>query len=367
MSSGTLENQAAGRCSPAAFGAFAVDLQARYDGATMRNWDDHTDATVLAQAERWVTSQVRRALRQEDRGAAEREMSFVYLHGAWVDEERGSTIYIDGREGHGRTVYCYGGDHELTGVYEDWRWDGHHYVARFRWLNQPIAGYMVLQIERNDALVGGWWYEQHVPPEQVARLPFVPGIHPVRWVYQPNDRVWPDWAVKALEITEAPPITSSFLASGRRPRSGEPIARTAEDRYHQRIAHWTGTRTGMARLAARLGHQGWWLLHNVVAHPCWRSRADARRWRSTTGRARASTKRRRPGRRRRCRRSSGRCGGGCTTWPRTWRSAWRRAPRRSAGTTRLPAACASTAGCDGEVDVGERVSRCGWPCSGPRR
>ncbi|WP_434427670.1 hypothetical protein [Nannocystis pusilla] len=233
----------------------------------MRDWDDYTDATVLAQAERWVTSQVRRALSREDRDAAEREMSLVFLHGAWVDEERGSTIYIDGREGRRRTVYCYGGDHELTGVYEDWRWDGHHYVARFRWLNQPIAGYMVLQVERRDALVGGWWYEQHVPPDQVARLPFVPGIHPVRWVYQPTDRAWPDWAVKALEITEAPPITSSFLASGRRPRSGEPIARTAEDRYHQRIALWTGTRTGMARLVARLGHRGWWLLHNVVAHP----------------------------------------------------------------------------------------------------
>ncbi|WAS99432.1 hypothetical protein [Nannocystis punicea] len=227
----------------------------------MRFWDDEDDTSVLQRGERWASHRMQLGVVQR---AAGREMALAFLHGVWVSEGQGSTYFIDARGSAARTVYCYRGDHELTGVFEDWRWDGEQYVASFRWLDQPIAGYVVLRIEGRDALVGGWWYEQHVPPDQVERLPFVPGINPVRWVRQPNDRVWPDWAVKALEIDEAPPITAEGLASGRR---SEPVARTAEDRYHQRIARWTGSRTGGARLAARLGHQGWWLLHNAVAHP----------------------------------------------------------------------------------------------------
>lgn len=263
MSSRTLENRAAGRCSPARFGAFSADLRARYDAAAMRDWDDEDETAVLQRAQRWAAQQVTADWMQQ----GGHPLAYVFLHGVWIDETRGSTYFVDARGGAVRAVYCYGGDHELTGVYEDWRWLRGHYIARFRWLDRPISGYLMLQLAGRDALVGGWWYEQHVPPDQVEHLPFVPGIHPVRWVRQSSDRVWPDWAVKGLEIAEAPPITAGSLLSGGRPRSREPIARTAEDRYHQRIARWTGTRTGMARLAARLGHQAWWLLHNVGAHP----------------------------------------------------------------------------------------------------
>lgn len=181
--------------------------------------------------------------------------SLGHLHGLWVDEIRGSMMCIDASSDSPRTVYCSGGDHELTGVYERWRFDGLQYIGEFRWLERPIAGYVVLQPEGSDILVGGWWYDRDVPPRQVARLPFVPGVHPCRWVRKPELWWWPEWAAAGLGLEG--PVTSASL----RPKN------TAERRYGERVALWIGPRVGLDRWAARVRHHGWWLIHNLVAHP----------------------------------------------------------------------------------------------------
>jgi hypothetical protein len=190
-----------------------------------------------------------------------------FLHGMWRDEVRGSTMCIDGRVGEPLTVYCSGGDHELTGVYLRWQLRRGQLLAEFRWLREPISGVVVLQAESNDSLVGGWWYHRDVPNEQRTRLPFVPGVHPCRWIRQDPRRPWPIWACERLDLATDGSLTSESLAAVRSDPQRGATEPGAAGRYRQRIALWTDARTGLAGLTARLRHHGWWLLHNLVAHP----------------------------------------------------------------------------------------------------
>ena len=188
-----------------------------------------------------------------------------FLHGLWRDEVRGSTMCIDASEGSPQVAYCSGGEHELTCVYERWTFDGRQFFARWRWLDRPLTGYVVLRIESRDSLVGGWWYQRDVPDEQLSRLPFVPGVNPCRWVRQPRTRPWPDWATKHLELPASSNADSIIFALP--PARRKPFERTSAARYRERIERWIGGRHGLSRLAARLRHHGWWLVHNLVAHP----------------------------------------------------------------------------------------------------
>lgn len=217
---------------------------------------------------------------------------FDFLHGLWRDEVRGSTICIDGRHDRPRVVYCFGGDHELTGRYIDWRFERGQFMALFRWLRQPIAGYAVLQPDTQNSMHGGWWYHKDVPWERSLRLPFLPGVNPSRWIRQDPRRPWPLWACEKLDLptdgsvtsesllstaaTATTADTSTALAPADLARTVElpptnairiPPERTSEGRYRLRVALWTGGRGGLARLVARARHHGWWLLHNLVAHP----------------------------------------------------------------------------------------------------
>lgn len=190
----------------------------------------------------------------------------AHLHGIWRDRVRGSTICIDARRRPLRVAYCSGGDHELSGVFEGWSFDGRQFIARFRWLHQPIAGYIVLQTGHNeDYLVGGWWYAHDVPRPHL--LPFVPGVNHCLWSRLSDAQPWPRWATDHLEL---PPgcTTESLLGAGERAqRRALTTAATSELRYHRRLELWTGGAGGVARLAARLRHQGWWLVHNLLVHP----------------------------------------------------------------------------------------------------
>ena len=181
--------------------------------------------------------------------------SLRHLHGMWSDTVRGSLMCIDARADPPRTVYCSGGMNRATGVYEHWRFDGLQFVWRFRWYSGEFTGYVVLQPEGPDTLVGGWWYERDVPPAMVARLPFVPGVNPCRWVRHREEWWWPDWAARALGLPW--PITTADL----------PLGGTSEGRYRQRLVLWTGSHDGLSLWAAWARHRGWWLLHNLVAHP----------------------------------------------------------------------------------------------------
>jgi hypothetical protein len=198
------------------------------------------------------------------------EYPFAFLHGVWRDEVRGSTMYVYPHTGRPYVAYCSGGDHELTGMYELWRFDGRQFVARWRWRQQPLAGYVVLQIETQDSLVGGWWYERDVPADLLPRLPFVPGINPCRWVRQSPTHPWPDWAADQLGTVRGCTSASLIARIPRRPPQParrEALAHTSEHRYRRRLTRWTDGLAGLPRLAARLRHHGWWLAHNLLAHP----------------------------------------------------------------------------------------------------
>jgi len=196
--------------------------------------------------------------------------AFERLHGLWVDQVRGSTICVDARTQPVRAPYCSGGGDALHGVFEGWRYRGGHFFCKFRWLDRPISGYLVLRIESHNVMVGGWWYEKDVPREQVRMLPFLPGANPCVWRRQPDTRPWPGWGAEFLGLGGGGPITTASIPVPRARRSAlaeKFDMQTAEGRYRRRVRHWTGHSRGLERLGERLGHHGWWLLHNLVAHP----------------------------------------------------------------------------------------------------
>lgn len=191
------------------------------------------------------------------------------MHGVWFDEFARTTFYVDGRVSPPRIVYCYGGDHEWTGVYEGWYFDGRQYCARFRWLSGEFSGYAVLQVESQDVMNGGWWYEHEVPRQYVSRLPFLAGMTPSRWRRATDLRVWPDWAVAALGMPGRKVNASDLLEEEPPPPIALPatVATTSELRYKRRVALWSEAGSISRRVAGALVHRGWWWVHNLVAHP----------------------------------------------------------------------------------------------------
>lgn len=191
-----------------------------------------------------------------------------FLHGVWRDEADGSTIYVDGRASRLWAAYCAGGDSECSDYYQFWELRRGQIYAHFT--REWCDCFVVLQVESQDSMVGGWWNKDDIPKRGLARLPFVPGVHPCRWVRQDPRRPWPEWAVTALNLpTDGSVSTESLAAELAKRTSVSRVApeRTSQGRYHQRIALWTAGRERLARVAASLEHRAWWLLHNLVAHP----------------------------------------------------------------------------------------------------
>lgn len=203
----------------------------------------------------------------EDPPELDPRRALEFLPGVWRDEVRGSTIYIVARGYYPMTVYCYGGDHELTGDFRYWEYRRGQFYAKFQWRRQPIAGIFVLQPESPDRMVGGWWYDRDVKGHPPSQLPFLPGINPANWVRQDPRRPWPTWATTALRLPTDGSVTSESLAAASERTALQPDARTAAGRYDQRLVRWTAGREGLARWAARAEHRAWWLAHNLVVHP----------------------------------------------------------------------------------------------------
>ncbi len=187
--------------------------------------------------------------------------ALAYLHGVWRDEIRGSTYYVVVRGDAAHTVYCYAGDHALTGEIA-WQRRRGQFFGAFRWAERPIEGVFVLQPDSDHSMLGGWWYAQDLAGHDPDRLPFVPGVHPCRWRRLDPRTPWPRWVLDALGLPADRPANAQSLAE-----RGSLDPNTAEGRYRRRLARWTAGRSGPGLLAARLAHRGWWLLHNLVVHP----------------------------------------------------------------------------------------------------
>jgi Predicted nucleotide-binding protein containing TIR-like domain len=114
------------------------------------------------------------------------------LQGVWKNVESDSVAYVRVINGVLRWPYCYGGDHELTAEYYDWRLIDGALIGRFRWFNRPISGYAYLRIESNDRITGGWIMSDEVPDEILQNLPHEQMV-PAVWVRQRVDARAPEW------------------------------------------------------------------------------------------------------------------------------------------------------------------------------
>jgi formylglycine-generating enzyme required for sulfatase activity len=78
------------------------------------------------------------------------------LEGHWVDTESGTHAYAKLINGELVAPYCYGGNHNLTGVYYGLRNTGEYWFGRFKWLGGG-SGFSFLKRESVDLLNGAWW------------------------------------------------------------------------------------------------------------------------------------------------------------------------------------------------------------------
>jgi hypothetical protein len=120
------------------------------------------------------------------------------LQGAWLNEATGSYAYAESIDSSIRCVYCYCGNDEATGVYEDFQRVGSRIFARFHWLKDAeIQGFTMLRFEEDGVLAGGWWYADSVPEAARENLPMLdehhPAMVPVRW-HKQKDLLFPKWA-----------------------------------------------------------------------------------------------------------------------------------------------------------------------------
>jgi len=132
-------------------------------------------------------------------GSALQGVSF--LEGAWISYPDQSHAYCVFKQGRPRIVYCYSGDHSLTGEYFDVQRMGHELVGRFRWFDHGLDGFAWLKIEDESSLSGAWWMAENVP-EHARHDPVL-----LKKSKSMNSYVWkkrarapfPAWAAEALE------------------------------------------------------------------------------------------------------------------------------------------------------------------------
>lgn len=118
--------------------------------------------------------------------------------GAWLNRQTQSCAYAQMTDRGLEVVYCYSGDFQATGVYENFQLAGSRIFARFHWINNPqIHGFTMLRVLGNDCLQGGWWYADSVAESTNGAIPELdeqhPEMFPIKWQKIPN-KTFPEWA-----------------------------------------------------------------------------------------------------------------------------------------------------------------------------
>ncbi len=129
---------------------------------------------------------------------AKENLIFENFVGAWLNKQTQSCAYAQMTDRGLEVVYCYSGDFEATGVYQNFQMAGSRIFARFRWINEPqIHGFTMLRVLGNDCLQGGWWYADSVAESTNGAIPELdeqhPEMFPIRWQKIPN-KPFPEWA-----------------------------------------------------------------------------------------------------------------------------------------------------------------------------
>jgi hypothetical protein len=146
---------------------------------------------VCAAEEAWLLSRV---LLGED-VAPMSQTDLSTLQGTWRMLGSESPAYGRMVGGELRFAYRFGGNPRMTGQMFDWRQVGDALVARFKWVDGTLSGFVYLKAVNNHRLEGGWWsalsnaphplIEQGAPPARMVRS---------IWERQPNSGAVPEWA-----------------------------------------------------------------------------------------------------------------------------------------------------------------------------
>ena len=122
------------------------------------------------------------------------------LAGVWRNAETGSCIYARFIDGDLVAPYCFGGDHELTGVYHSLQRLGEFLHARYEWIHEPIRGFSLLRLESADRLTGAWWLDEERDLETAGLPPIESGAQST-WIRM-KDAPTPRWAADFHRLAE---------------------------------------------------------------------------------------------------------------------------------------------------------------------
>jgi hypothetical protein len=128
---------------------------------------------------------------ESDRNAVEPCM------GVWFDEISRSTFYARMYDGHLLVPYCYEGNDQLVGVSYNFKRVANTFFARFKWFNQPISGFLYMEVINSDRLQGGWWYSEEIPKELLSDMTLIskdlPRMKKLLGVRRPSSGQDPAW------------------------------------------------------------------------------------------------------------------------------------------------------------------------------
>lgn len=138
------------------------------------------------------------AVAPSDRGG------FDFLAGAWRNIENETSAYVEVTD-KPLFVYCYQGDHALTGEYYAFRRYGDDLMGRFRWVNSQFDGYFWLHIDSHDQLSGAWWMNEELSMAQRADLTLLRHANTLNTMslVRLRNKQAPAWAREALDALRA--------------------------------------------------------------------------------------------------------------------------------------------------------------------
>jgi hypothetical protein len=117
--------------------------------------------------------------------------------GIWFDEISRSTLYARVYDGHLLVPYCYAGNDELVGVFYEFKRISNTFFARFKWLKEPISGFVYIEVINSDRLQAGWWYSGDIPKELLSDMTLIrkdlPRMNKLLAVKRPSSGRDPAW------------------------------------------------------------------------------------------------------------------------------------------------------------------------------
>lgn len=134
----------------------------------------------------------------------EKNASLILFQGTWRNEDTESTYYARVVNDRLFVPYSYGGQcFWLTGHYYNCKAVGETLFARFEWFKSDISGYVYLNLESPDKLVGGWWYKDDLPRHVLADFsrinPRIPKMNSYVLAKVGDHSRFPDWVETYFE------------------------------------------------------------------------------------------------------------------------------------------------------------------------